>query len=109
MKLKAIKREVYQLTATQNTKQLKKERSDLTSEKDLRYKVCWLEILEQIKFLREQNLDISLNDLETSETMLKESLFTVGKMAGLNEEKLEIDWQRIQLEAQFVDVHIEEL
>ena len=109
MKLKAIKQEVYFLTSTKNTKQLQKERFDLTLGKDLRYKACWVEILEQIKLLRQQNLDISLNDLEASEKMLKESLFTVGKMAGLDEEKLKIDWQRIQLEAQFADVHIEEL
>lgn len=30
-------------------------------------------------------------------------------MAGLNDEKLEIDWQRIKLETQFTDFHIEEL
>ena len=98
MKLKSIKQEVYHLTCTQNTKQLKKERSDLTKGKDLRYKAHWLDILEQIKILREQSLDISSKDLEESEQMLKESLFTVGIMAGLNDKKIEIDWQRIQLE-----------
>ncbi len=109
MKLKSIKQEVYHLTCTQNTKQLKKECSDLTKGKDLRYKAHWLDILEQIKILREQSLDISLKDLEESEQMLKESLFTVGRMAGLNDEKIEIDWQRIQLETQFTDIHIENL
>lgn len=109
MKLKIIKQEVYHLTDTNSTKQLKKERSDLTLGKDLRYKAHWLEILEQIKSLREQNLDISLEDLEASEKMLKESLFTVGRMAGLKDKKIEIDWQRIQLETQFTDIHIEEL
>lgn len=109
MKMKLIKQEVYNLTSTQNTKQLKKERSDLTTGKDLRYKTHWLDILEQIKLLREQSLDISLQDLEASEKMLKESLFKVGQMAGVDKEKVEIDWQRIQLEAQFADIHLEEL
>ncbi|MGK7934221.1 MAG: hypothetical protein AB4206_00195 [Xenococcaceae cyanobacterium] len=109
MKLKSIKQEVYNLTSTQNTKQLKKEHSDLIEGKDLRYKAHWLQILEQIKLLREQNLDISLEDLEVSEKMLKDSLFKVGRIAGLDEEKIEIDWQRIQLETQFKDIHLEEL
>jgi hypothetical protein len=109
MKLKAIKQEVYNLTCTKNTQQLKKERYDLTKGKDLRYKIHWLDILEQIKLLREQNLDISVKDLEESENMLKESLFIVGRIAGLDEEKIEIDWQRIKLETQLTDIHIEEL
>ena len=96
MKLKSIKQEVYHLTSTKNTKQFSKKYSHLTKGKDLRDKSHWLDILEQIRLLREQSLDISLKDLEDSEKMLKESLFTVGKMAGLNEDKLEIDWQRIQ-------------
>lgn len=109
MKLKEIKQEVYYLTHTRNTKQLKQERLDLTAGKDLRYKSHWLEILKQTNLLNEQGLDISLQDLETSEKMLKNSLLTVGRMAGLNDEKIEVDWQRIQLETQFSDVHIEEL
>ncbi len=96
MKLKSIKQEVYHLTSTKNTKQFSKKYSHLTKGKDLRDKSHWLDILEQIRLLREQSLDISLKDLEDSEKMLKESLFTVGRMAGLNDDKLEIDWQRIQ-------------
>lgn len=109
MKLKNIKQEVYDLTNTKDTKQLKKERADLTCGKDLRYKSHWQEILSQIKLSREQNLDISLKDLAESEVMLKQSLIKVGRLAGLSDEKIEIDWQRIQLETQFADVHIEEL
>ncbi len=41
--------------------------------------------------------------------MLKKSLFTVGHLAGLNNESIEVDWQRIKLENQFTDIHIEEL
>ncbi len=41
--------------------------------------------------------------------MLKKSLFTVGKMAGLNDDKIEIDWQRIQLETQFSDIYFDNL
>ena len=107
--MKSIKQEVYNLTCTQNTQQLKKERFDLTVGKDLRYKSHWLDILEQIKLLRERGLDISLQDLEVSAKMLKESLIKVGQMAGLDENKVAIDWQRIQLEAQFTDIHLEEL
>ncbi len=109
MKLKAIQQEVYNVTRTKNTKQLKTERSDLTAGRDLRYEVQGLNIIEQIKSLQEKGLDISLNDLQESEQMLKESLFIVGRIAGLKDKKIEIDWQRIQLETQLSDIHIEEL
>jgi hypothetical protein len=109
MKLQAIKQEVFSLTSTSNTQQLKKERPDLINGRDLRYKAQWLEILEQLKDLRTQELDLSLTDLEQSEQMLKNSLFEVGHISGLDENQIEIDWQRIKLEAQFGDIHIEEL
>lgn len=109
MKMQAVKQEIFSLTCTANTKQLKKERPDLTNSRDLRYKAQWLEILEQLKTLRIQGLDMSLSDLEQSEQMLRESLLKVGHIAGLSDDQIEIDWQRIKLEAQFGDVHIEEL
>lgn len=109
MKLGEIKQKVFSLTGTENTKQLKKKRPDLTEGRDLRYKAQWLEILEKLEAPSVQNPDISLDDLEKSEQMLRESLFTVGHLAGLNDNQIEIDWQRIKLEAQFGDIHIEEL
>jgi hypothetical protein len=59
--------------------------------------------------LRAQGQDLSLSDLDQSEHRLRESLFEIGHLAGLNDEQIEIDWQRIKLEAQFGDVHIEDL
>ena len=109
MKLVEIKQQVYQFTCTTNTKQLRKEHPQTTQGKDLRYKNHWIEILDEVKLLRSQNLDISLTDLENSEKMLKKSLLTVGKLVGLNEEKINVDWQKIKLENQFSDIHIEEL
>lgn len=109
MKMQEIKQEVFSLTCTNNTQQLKKERPDLTDGRDLRYKEQWTEILEKLKVLREQGQDISLSDLEQSEQMLRKSLSEVGHMAGLSNDQIEIDWQRIKLQAQFGDVHIEEL
>ena len=108
MKMAEVKQEVYKLTGTETTKELKKEHPELTEGKDLRYKDHWLSILEQVRTLK-QTPDISLAELEQSEQMLKESLFKVGAMAGLSQDELEIDWQRIQLEAQVSDIHIEEL
>jgi hypothetical protein len=104
-----VKQEVFKLTCTVDTKRLKQERPDLTNGKDLRYKEQWLVILDRVKDLRTQGLDLSLADLDDSEQMLKESLFNVGRMAGLNEDRLGIDWQRIKLNSQFSDIHIEEL
>lgn len=108
MKMAEVKQEVYKLTGTETTKELKKEHPELTEGLDLRYKDHWLSILEQVRALKKIP-DISLAELEQSEQMLKESLFKVGAMAGLSHDELEIDWQRIQLEAQVADIHIEEL
>lgn len=109
MKLQAVKQEVFHLTSTENTQQLRKQRPELTQGRDLRYKICWIEILHQVKHLRQSGQDISLADLDESELMLKDSLFKVGRMAGITDSDLEVDWQRIKLEAQFGDIHIEEL
>lgn len=109
MKLQTLKKEVFDLTYTQNTIQLKKERPDLTSGRDLRYKTHWFAILEQLRLLRSQGCDISLDDLAQSEKMLKESLFNIGRVAGLGDHQIETDWQRIKLEVEFSDIHIEEL
>ncbi len=109
MKMQALKQEVFKLTCVDDTKQLKKERPDLTKGRDLRYKIQWQELLEKLIALREEGHDLSLNDLEASEKMLKESLMKVGQMAGLGKQAIETDWQRIKLEAQFTDIHIDDL
>lgn len=109
MKMQSLKQEVFSLTCTSNTRQLKKERPDLTKGKDLRYKIQWVEILEQLKAFRTEVLDISLVDLEQSEQILKKSLFKIGRLANLRNDQIELDWQRIKLETQFSDIHIEEL
>lgn len=106
MKLGEIKQKVLDLASTENSKQLKKERPDLTKGRDLRYKAQWLEILEK---LNNEPSDLSLSDLDKSEQMLKKSLSTVGNLAGLSDDQIEVCWQRIKLEAQFGDIHIEEL
>ena len=43
--------------------------------------------------------DISLEDLEKSEQMLKDSLFKIGHIAGLTNDQLEADWQLLKREA----------
>lgn len=53
--------------------------------------------------------DISLEDLEKSEQMLKDSLFAIGHMTGLTNDQIESDWQLLKLEASSRDVQIEEL
>lgn len=108
MNMAEVKQEVYSLTNTKTTKELKKEHPGLTQGRDLRYKAHWMGILEKLRALK-QVPDISLADLEQSEQMLKASLFKVGTMAGLSHDELELDWQRIQLESQVTDIHIEDL
>ena len=108
MKLGEIKQKVFGLTGTENTKQLKKKRLNLTKGRDLRYKAQWLEILEKLE-ADTQVPDLSLGDLENSERMLRKSLLAVGHLTGLSDNQVEVDWQRIKLETQFGDIHIEEL
>ncbi len=95
MKIQHIKQEVYRLTCTANISQLKKERPDLTRGRNLRTKQQWLEILEQLKDLRANGQDLSLADLEASEQMLKDSLFEVGRLVGLDDREIELDWQGV--------------
>ena len=110
MKLKEIKAQVYQLSGTKTTRHLKKEYPELTQSKDLRYKKHWQGLLDYFTQADHSHEgDLSLKDLEESDKMLHDSLAKVGAMAGLSEETVEMDWQRIQLESQFSDIHIEEL
>jgi hypothetical protein len=51
--------------------------------------------------------DLSLEDLEKSEQMLKQSLFKVGRMANVSDREIEEDWQRIQQSEK--DIRIEDL
>ncbi|MEM9155738.1 MAG: hypothetical protein AAGB13_12010, partial [Cyanobacteria bacterium P01_F01_bin.33] len=101
MNMRSLKQTVYRLTCTETTKQLKQERPDLTRGRDLRYKTQWKAILDRIEELRESDRDISLADLEQSEQMSKNSFFKLGRTLGKSQESLEIEWQRILLEAQF--------
>lgn len=107
MKLQAIKQAVFNLTCTTTTQQLKQAYPQLAQGRDLRYKDQWLHILERLQ--TDQDLNISLVDLEQSEHMLRQSLLTVSQLAGQEADRVELEWQRIRLEAQFGDVHIEEL
>lgn len=115
MKLKDIKLKVYTLTYTKDTKDLKRQRFDLTQNRDLRYKAEWQSMLDQVTQLREQGQEFSIEDIDKSEHMLKESLFKVGKLGGMSDKNIELDWQRIQLDAQYqsqcnqFDIHIEDL
>jgi hypothetical protein len=109
MKMQELKQTVFELTGTQDTKQLRQQRPDLTKGRDLRYKAEWQSVLGNLKALREEGLDLSLADLERSEEMLKDSLVKVGRMSGLKDEQIESDWQRIKLEAQFADIRLEDL
>lgn len=113
MKILEIKKQVYQLTDTTNTEQLKKKYPKLVKHKDLRYKQHWSLLLKELKSLvshdSDLSFDLSLDDLEQSETMLKLSLITVSLLAGISNEQIEMDWERIKLENQVTNLHLEEL
>lgn len=115
MKLNKIKKDVYKLTCTINTKDLRQQRPELTQGRDLRCKSEWKTILEIVVDLRNQGQDFSIDDLDKSENSLKESLLKIGKLAGLSNENIELDWQRIQLDSQYIiqfnelNIHIEDL
>ena len=51
MKINQLKQEVYQLTSTKNTEQLKSKRAELTENKDLRRKDSWIAIYSALKLI----------------------------------------------------------
>lgn len=51
MKINQLKQEVYQLTTTKTTKQLKSTRAELTIGKDLRKKTSWVAIYSTLKLI----------------------------------------------------------
>lgn len=51
MKINQLKQEVYQLTTTETTRQLKLTRSELTTGKDLRKKTSWVAIYSTLKLI----------------------------------------------------------
>jgi len=51
MKINQLKQEVYRLTFTKNTQQLKSNRAELTTGKDLRCKNSWLSIYSTFKLV----------------------------------------------------------
>ena len=63
MKMATVKQEVYRLTGTETTQELKRAHPELTKGRDLRYKAHWLKILEQVRALK-QLPDMSLDDLQ---------------------------------------------
>lgn len=58
MKINQLKQEVYRLTSTKSTKQLKSQRAELTAGKDLRRKDSWLAIYSAFKLVDRFQQDI---------------------------------------------------
>ena len=63
MKIKQLKQEVYRLTYTKNTKQLKFQKPELTKGKDLRRKNSWIAIYSTFKLIDDFHQDRTSRDL----------------------------------------------
>ena len=63
MKINRLKQEVYRLTYTKNTKQLKFQRPELTQGKDLRRKDNWTAIFSTLKLIDGFHQDRTSQDL----------------------------------------------
>ena len=63
MKINQLKQEVYRLTSTKNTKQLKFQRPELTRGKDLRTKNSWIAIYSTFKLIDDFHQDRTSRDL----------------------------------------------
>ena len=63
MKINLLKQEVYQLTSTKNTKQLKLQRPELTQGKDLRIKDNWIAIFSTLKLIDDFHHDRTSRDV----------------------------------------------
>jgi hypothetical protein len=97
MKIYELKQEVYKLTSTKSTKQLKKSRPDLVDEKDLRLKESWISIYNTLKlidnFQQEQTEkriceEYSLSPSSTFKKLLA-NVEAIGKLFSSIENKIE--------------------
>ena len=97
MKIYELKKEVYKLTSTKTTKQLKRSRPDLVYEKDLRRKQSWISIYNTLKlidsFQQEQTEkriceEYSLSPSSSFEELL-ENVKAIGKLYNSVENKIE--------------------
>ncbi|WP_052056138.1 hypothetical protein [Myxosarcina sp. GI1] len=64
MKIKEIKEQVYQLSQTKSTKQLKKERADLVKGRDLRRKQSWTLIFNTLKSINDFYQEITDKEID---------------------------------------------
>ncbi|MEL7085886.1 MAG: hypothetical protein AAGM36_15465 [Cyanobacteria bacterium J06597_1] len=107
MNINELKAQVYHLSRTGNTRQLKLRYPNIVKNYDLRFKTSWSEVLSSFQIVAEE--DLSLADLEKSELMLHNSLLKIGTIAGLSINSIEKDWLSIKKQAEIEDIHIEEL
>ena len=63
MKIKQLKQEVYRLTCTKNTRQLKLQKLELTKGKDLRRKDSWIAIYSTFKLIDDFHQDRTSRDV----------------------------------------------
>jgi hypothetical protein len=103
MKLITIKQEVFSLTDTQSTQELKTKYPAIVYKKDLRYKKNWLDILEKIKDLGFCSVSEVRNRLqaqkEAMDSIFRKSLQILGETAGLSQEDIELEWKKMELES----------
>lgn len=109
MKLCEIKLKVFDLLSVTETKQLKKNYPHLVRGKDLRYRVSWSDLLNQLLVIEADVGTVTLETLQETDEYLRQSFFETHRFLGYSDDKIEVEWQRIALEAQFSDIHIEEL
>lgn len=80
MKIYQLKQEVYRLTDTQTTKQLKVRRPELTKDKDLRLKNSWIAIYNTFKLIDDFQQD------QTSREIIKKHKFkTLDKNSSFDD------------------------
>ena len=65
MKIYQLKQEVYRLTSTKTTKQLKSKKPELTKGKDLRRKDSWIAIYNTIKLIDDFQQDQTSKEVLT--------------------------------------------
>jgi hypothetical protein len=107
IKIANLKYQIYQILDVNCTLNLKKKYPSLVQDRDLRYKKSWKSILSDVMKSPKDFEDVTLEKLEKSHFMIKNSFFKIKKMSGMNDKDIEIEWHRICLESQFSDILLE--
>ncbi len=106
MKIQQLKQQVYQLTGTKSTKELKQKKAELVQDKDLRYKTNWIAIYNVLKVINEFGEEQAEKDIKEKYTFKDTSTQSnfstlIHNIKALEKFANDIDKQFDEIESKF--------